>query len=406
MAVKASDRAIKALKPSAVRYEAPVAGNRGLVITVWPSGEKAWTYRGRIGGKLYREKLGAYPAVPMAAALLEFSKLREQRARGVDLAARRQRSAQQARRSPTVKTLCADFIERHAKPNKRTWVQDQRMLGKDVLPAWSRLRAEAITRGDVVALLDQITDRGSPMQAGKVLALVRKVWNFGIDRGALVSNPAARIPRPTKARTKDRVLTDDELKAAWPKLPKSGIRPQVAAAIRLQLLTGQRIGEALQVEWSEIDLDERTWLISAAKSKNRREHLVPLSDQAVALIEAQPRVSGFVFPAGRGEKAIRSEVAAHELADALPQMGLPKFTTHDLRRTVETRLASLGIPKETRDRVLNHADRSVGGVHYNRYDYLPEKRAALEQWSQLLIDVVEGKRKGNIVQMKRKASNG
>jgi integrase len=402
MVVKASDLAIKALKPRTVRYEIPVAGNRGLVITVWPSGEKAWTYRGRIGGKLYREKLGMYPATTLTAATLKFAELRDQRSKGVDLAERRQRIAQKARHSPTVKALCIDFIERHAKPNKRTWVQDQRMLDKDVLPAWSRLRAEGITRADVVALLDQITDRGSPMQAGKVLALVRKVWNFGIDRGALTSNPAARIPRPTKARAKDRVLADDELKATWAKLSKSGIRPQVAAAIRLQLLTGQRIGEALQAEWEEIDLAERAWLIPASKSKNRREHLIPLSDQALAIIQAQPRMSRFVFPAARGKLAIRSEVAAHELADALPQLGVAKYTTHDLRRTVETRMASIGIPKETRDKVLNHADRSVGGVHYNRYDYLPEKRAALDQWGQFLAGIIGGKKKGNVVPIRKR----
>lgn len=405
MPVKASDLAIRALKPRAARaYEVPVLGNRGLVVTIHPTGEKAWTYRGRIDGKLYREKLGMYPAMTLVAATLKFTELRDQRSKGVDLAARRQRSAQKARHSPTVKALCGDFIERHAKPNKRTWMQDQRMLNRDVLPAWGRLRAEGITRADVVSLLDQITDRGSPMQAGKVLALVRKVWNFGIDRGALAINPAARVPRPTKARTRDRVLTDAELKDAWLKLPKSGVRPQVAAAMKLQLLTGQRIGEALQAEWSEIDLKERIWLIPASKSKNRREHLLPLTDQAAAIIEAQPRMSRFVFPAGRGDSAIRTEVAAHELADALPNTGIAKFTTHDIRRTVETRLASIGIPKETRDRVLNHTDRSVGGVHYNRYDYLPEKRAALELWAQRLTDAVVGKRGGNIVQMKRKAS--
>ena len=176
------------------------------------------------------------------------------------------------------------------------------------------------------------------------------------------------------------------------KLPKADIRPQVAAAIQLQLWTGQRIGEALQTEWTEIDTSERTWRIPASKSKNRREHLVPLTAEALALIEAQPRISRFVFPAARGDAAIRSEVAAHELAGALQDTDIAKFTTHDSRRTVETRLASLGVAKETRDRVLNHVDRSVGAVHYNRYDYLSEKRAALEAWAAKLAQIVSGKK--------------
>src|SRR4051812_42986226 len=123
MAVKASDLAIKALKPRAVRYEVPVVGNRGLVVTIWPSGERAWTYRGRIGGKLYREKLGDYPAMPLNEARLAYARIREQRDKGVDLAARRQRAAQHDRQSPTVKALCRDYIERHAMPHKRTWEQ-------------------------------------------------------------------------------------------------------------------------------------------------------------------------------------------------------------------------------------------------------------------------------------------
>jgi integrase len=324
-------------------------------------------------------------------ARMAYAGLKEQRDRGVDLAARRQRAAQTDRLSPTVRKLSGDYIERHAKPNKRTWAADERMLAKDVLPSWGRLKAESITRTDVVSLIDKINDRGSQMQAGKVLALVRKIWNFGIERGVLGMNPAARIPRPARVRTRDRVLSDIELRTVWKKLAKADLRPQVRDAILLQLLTGQRIGEALKAEWSEIDLKERTWLIPASKSKNRREHLVPLSEQAAALLDAQPRATNFVFPAGRGELSIRSEVAAHELAEAMQMLGISKFTTHDLRRTVETRLASLGVDKEIRDRVLNHADRSVGGVHYNRYDFLREKRGALDLWATRLEQIRSGK---------------
>ena len=144
--------------------------------------------------KAVPREAGRLPGYAPNEARLAYARIREQRDRGVDLAARRQRAAQHDRSSPTVKALCRDYIDRHAKPNKRTWVQDERMLDKDVIPAWGRLKAEGITRTDVVTLLDRISDRGSPMQAGKVLALVRKVWNFGIDRGVLALNPAARIP--------------------------------------------------------------------------------------------------------------------------------------------------------------------------------------------------------------------
>jgi integrase len=409
--VKPSDLSIKALKPRAARYEVPVAGHRGLLVTVQPSGEKAWTYRTRTNGRLYREKLGTYPAMTLAAAQEAFGKIRNDRAKGVDLPARKQVAAQQARRNPVVSELCAEYLERHAKPRKRTWREDELMLNKDVLPAWGRLRAESIGRRDVTALVDSITDRGSPMQAGKVLALVRKVWNFGIQRGVLTVNPAARMPRPAPVKSRDRVLTDAEILAFWTHADTCGLRPQVAAALKVELLTGQRIGECLSVEWDELDLAAGTWLIPAAKSKNKREHLVPLTARAVELLDAQPRVSPFVFPArldaARTEKRpIRSDVAAHELREvlrvpkgrsakpnslhaAMRDLRAKPFTSHDLRRTVETRMASLGIGREVRDRVLNHRDASVSGMHYNRHDYFREKRAALGTWESCLRTILD-----------------
>ena len=408
--VKPSDLAIKALKPRATRYEVPVAGHRGLVVTVQPSGDKAWTYRTRANGRLYREKLGIYPAMTLAAAQEAFGKIRNDRARGVDLAARKQMAAQQARRNPRVSELCADYLERHAKPNKRTWREDELMLNKDVLPAWGRLRAESVGRRDVTALVDSITDRGSPMQAGKVLALVRKVWNFGIQRGAVAVNPAARMPRPATVKSRDRVLTDAEILALWTNADASGLRPQIAAALKLELLTGQRIGECLSIEWDELDLTAGTWLIPGSKSKNKREHLVPLTARAVELLSAQPRIGPFAFPARTDakrpeERPVRSDVAAHELREvlrppkgrgaqpnplhaALREINAKPFTSHDLRRTVGTRLSSLRVDKEVRDRVLNHLDPSVGAVHYDRYDFLDEKRAALEAWASLLDTIL------------------
>lgn len=404
MSVKPSDLAIKALKSKSVRYEVAVEGHRGLVVTVHPTGDRTYSYRGRIDGRLHRERLevAGVPVSTFAEARKVYAALVTDRRNGVDLPSRDQQAKQARVERPTVAKLCADYIERHAKPNKRSWQQDARMLDKDVLPAWGKLKADAITRPGVVALLDEITDRGSPMQAGKVLALVRKVWNFGLDRGAVPANPAARIPRPVKVRAKDRVLSDAELRALWLHLDESGMRPQVAGALRLQLLTGSRIGEALSVEWTEVDAKAAAWLIPSAKSKSKREHLVPLSAPALAAIQAQPQAGRYVFPArGKEPKAIRTEVAAHELTEALAgdtafarairEAGGQPFTSHDLRRTVETRLASLGIGREVRDRVLNHRDASVSGTHYNRHDYLAEKRAALDAWASLLDGIVSGK---------------
>lgn len=402
MAIKASDLAVRALKaPKSSKDEVGVIGYRGLVVIVYPGGEKVWTYRTRKDGRLYRERIGTYPGTTLREAVRRYAELRDERSKGVDLAARRQRTVLEARRAPSVADLADDYIERHAKPNKRTWRQDAAMLKADVLPRWARLKAKSIERSDVNALLDAIVDRGAPMQAGKVLALVRKLFNFGIERGVLAVNPATRIPRPTRPRIRDRVLADDEIRAFWHGLDQSKVRKQIRAALRLQLLTGQRIGEVLGARWCDVDLEAGTWLVPATRSKNRREHMVPLSPAAVSVLKDQLAIGALVFPAARGDQPIRSEVAAHELAEALPKLGAGKFTTHDLRRTVETRLAALGFGREVRDRVLNHVDRSVGATHYNRHDYLVEKRRALEAWATALAAVLDQSTRSNVSALRR-----
>ena len=402
MAIKASDLAVRALKaPKSSKVEVGVIGYRGLVVIVYPGGEKVWTFRTRKDGRLYRERIGTYPGTTLREAVRRYAELRDERSKGVDLAARRQRTVLEARRAPSVADLADDYIERHAKPNKRSWRQDAAMLKADVLPRWARLKAKSIERGDVIALLDAIVDRGAPMQAGKTLALVRKLFNFGIERGALAVNPATRIPRPTRPRIRDRVLADGEIRAFWHSIDQSKVRTPIRAALRLQLLTGQRIGEVLGARWCDVDLEAGTWLVPATRSKNRREHMVPLSPAAVAVFKDQVAVGDLVFPAARGDQPIRSEVAAHELAEALPKLGAGKFTTHDLRRTVETRLAALGFGREVRDRVLNHVDRSGGATHYNRHDYLVEKRRALDAWATALAAVLDQSTRSNVSALRR-----
>lgn len=402
MAIKASDLAVRALKaPKSLKIEVGIDGYRGLVVIVYPGGEKVWTFRTRKDRRLYRERIGAYPGTTLREAVRRYAELRDERSKGVDLAARRQRTVLEARRAPSVADLADDYIERHAKPNKRSWRQDAAMLKADVLPRWARLKAKSIERADVIALLDAIVDRGAPMQAGKVLALVRKLFNFGIERGVLAVNPATRIPRPTRPRIRNRVLADDEIRAFWHGLDQSKVRKQIRAALRLQLLTGQRIGEVLGARWCDVDLEAGTWLVPATRSKNRREHMVPLSPAAVSVLKDQESVGDLVFPAARGDQPIRSEVAAHELAEALPKLGAGKFTTHDLRRTVETRLAALGFGREVRDRVLNHVDRSVGATHYNRHDYLVEKRRALDAWANALAAILDPSTRNNVSTLRR-----
>lgn len=406
--IKANVKALSASrKPAEGHTEEALGGHRGLVLRIYASGERVLYFRYRLNGRLTRIRLGTFPTeITLEDAIAKRSELKGQLRNGIDPAGNAQRVKRERIAAPTIAAFAATYIERYAKIEKRSWKADELMLAKDVIPLWGNLKVAEITRHDVVGLVDTIADRGAQRQAGKVLSCVHRMFAFAIERSVVTTNPATGVKAPSATTTRDRVLTDDELRDFWTNIATCSLRPALRDAFRLQLLTGTRIGEVLGVEWSEISEADKTLLVPSSKSKNKSEHLIPLTAPAWAIVERQQRGSGLVWStkARTGKVvAIRSEVAAHELAEVMHEL-LPDrkyvkkteqdegksratFTSHDLRRTVETRLAALGVAKETRDRVLNHKDRSIGGTHYNRHDYFFEKRAALDRWACELIGI-------------------
>ena len=219
--------------------------------------------------------------------------------------------------------------------------------------------------------------------ANRVLALVRKIFNFGIAREMVEFNPCAQLERPGKERQRDRVLTDDEIRTFWGKLDQE--QPEVAAAFRLRLVTAQRGGEVFDMRWGDVDLGDRWWTIPGSDTKNGLPHRVPLSDQAVEILTAlrsrKPRDASeppYVLAGARGKRQ-RSEASG--------RLGLRDFWGHDLRRTAASRMASTGIQRLVIGKVLNHAERGVTAV-YDRHAYDGEKRAALDAWSRELADIL------------------
>jgi integrase len=408
--IKANVKAIAAArKPADGHAEKSIAGHRGLVLRIYASGERVMYFRYRLNGRLTRIRLGAFPTeITLEDAIAKRSELKGQLRKGIDPAGNSQRVKRERVLAPTITDFVSTYITRYAKATKRSWRADELMLTKDVIPEWGKLKVNEIGRQDVAALVDKISDRGAQRQAGKVLATVRRMLAYAVERDVITINPATGVKPPSAVSTSDRVLSDDELRDFWLNITESSLRPALRDVFRLQLLTGTRVGEVLGIEWSEVDEAAKTWLIPKAKAKNKTEHLIPLSGPAWAIVEANKR-DGLLWPTKtrKGEVVqIQTERAAHELAavmhELLPDRSYVKtgpddkgraratFTSHDLRRTVETRLAALGIAKETRDRVLNHKDRSVGGVHYNRHDYLQEKRSALDKWSRELLRIATG----------------
>ena len=380
--VTLSDRFVKTLKATRCRTDYYDATAPGLVLRVAESGRKSWCVVYRVCRLKRRMTLGTYPAVTLAAAR---KKAREARAQvqldTTDPAAERI----DARRGETVADLCTEYLERHAKRHKRSWKEDERIINAEVLPRWRQRLIKQLTRSDVRDLIEEIADR-APIMANRVLALVRKMLNFAVEREQLDANPAILLKKPGIERSRDRVLTEDEIRAVWGTFDEE-LSPTMAAAFKVRLLTGQRGGEVLGMQWTNIDLDAESWEIPGTLTKNGEVHRVPLVSATVAILrEQRARVSNdvawvFANEFGTGSVHHRAKKVAAQLSRALDFT----FRGHDLRRTCATGMAEAGVPVDSIAKVLNHVDRGARATRvYDRYSYDREKRAALDAWARRL----------------------
>ncbi|MEW8658462.1 MAG: integrase arm-type DNA-binding domain-containing protein [Candidatus Thiodiazotropha endolucinida] len=400
--MKFTDRKIKNLKPKQERYE--IWEGNGLGVRVTPKGVKSWVFMYRYQGKARRMTLGRYPKMTVAEAHSEHGKALVSLEKGIDPSEVEVEKRRQDRRAPTVKLLVDEYIEKWAKPRKRSWEKDQSTLDRDVVTEWGKRKAKDITRRDVVILLDGIVERGAPIQANRTLAVIRKMFNFAVSRDIVPSNPCLQVKAPASENQRDRVLSAEEIKLLWDALTKVDRKPGddqemrvtmakgTALALQFQLLTAQRKGEVAAAEWSEIDLEGKLWTIPAEKSKNKLPHRVPLSPQAVSLLEQikkESKESIWLFPSPRGQGKHHILETAIDHAARLNQeaIGIDHWVPHDLRRTAASMMTSIGISRLVVSRILNHVESGITAV-YDRHSYDNEKRKALEAWSRKLGSIL------------------
>lgn len=403
--MKLTDRTIKALKPAARRLDVYDDKIAGLALRVTPTGIKSWSLRYRAGGLMPRLTLGQYPTVTLEKA----RKKAQEALRAVDGGANPAAEKRAKRQGDTVADLAKDYIAKYAKVRKRSWVEDQRMIDVEVLPAWKGRKVKEITRRDVRELIEGIADRGSPIAANRYLALVRKMLNWAVSKDWIDANPAALMAKPGTERSRDRVLTDDEIRLVWSACEAE--RPAMCALMRLRLMTAQRGGELSQLRWSDIEGD---WLtLPATITKNKEAHRVPLTKAAKATIDALPQIEDcdYVFP-GRGDnrpcgdhKKAGQRITARVLATLQkddPDLTAFDFRGHDLRRTAATKMAAAGVSQSDIAKLLNHAEGGPRSTQvYNRYQYDREKRIAMETWGRNLAAILKGKKDaGKVISIK------
>jgi integrase len=382
-----------------------ISDGRGLFLVLQPkpTGARSWCLRYRRKADKRPRKLTFDGQLSLKEARAKAAEALRQVEAGADPAADKQqdrkakRLAAAERAADTVDSLVAQFIERHAKQNTRTWRSTELVFKRDVLSRWGGRSAHDIKKRDVIALNDAIvTDR--PIQANRVFAHVRKFFAWCIERDVLAISPCQGVKPPAPERQRDRVLSDGEIVAFWRATESDPAGPM----LRILLLTGQRRCEVSDgMCWPEINEADRTWTLPASRTKNQRAHVVPLSAQAWSILESLPRIAGgdLVF-AGVPDRTSYGRIK-ERLDAAMPKA--PHWVLHDLRRTVATGLQRLGVRLEVTEAVLNHTSGSRAGIVgvYQRHDWADEKRDALQRWADHLDTLVTAGKPAKVIPIRR-----
>lgn len=403
--MKFTDYTIKSLKPKKIRYEVYETNSSGFGIRISERGQKSWLTRYRRNGRLVKITHGPYDpkhGITLAAARLAHNECRKLLHNGIDPARKIHAKRQEERNAGTVADLAHEYLERYAKVKKRSWREDARIIEKDVLPEWRHLAAKDITRRDLVLLLDGVKDRGAPVMANRTLALLTKMFSFAIERGILDASPCVHIKKPGgKENPNMRALDQAEIRTFWTKLGEASMSEGTRLALRLILVTGQRSGEVAGAPWSELDMENRLWRIPETRTKNEHPHVVPLTDLALDLLEQAKALAGdstWVFPSPVADKR---SITSRSLARAVArnQLDLLHWSPHALRKSARTEMGKLVDPRFA-ERVLNHLPPKLERT-YDRHDYLPEKRQALEAWARRLQAIIDGDERDNVVSLSR-----
>jgi integrase len=360
----------------------------GLNLRVAPSGHRAWSlvYTSPASGKRARVALGTYPALPLVEA-----RARAIETRALIEAGHDPRAARAPTAAGTVAELIATYVRLHAHGKQlRSAREIDRRLKRDVLPVIGAIELCRLHRRDIVRVLDRIVERQAPAMARRVSTDLHCMIRFAVARGMLDHDVMAGM-RTERPAPRQRFLSDREIAALWPAL-EPVLGPEIGLALKVALVTAQRIGEVVGVNPAELDLPKRVWLIPAARSKNKCAHEVPLTELAADLIEKLlaygPRVS-----------VVKVAQLIRRRSAQLPVTG---WTPHDLRRTACTGMAMLGVSPFNVGAVVNHRGMTHGIVTtdtYVHYTYMREKREALELWAAHLQGLVAGA--GNVLPMRR-----
>lgn len=403
--VSLTHRSIEALRPAEAPYRISDQRCIGLAVRVAPSGVKTWdlAYRIRGSGKTRRVSLGRVTDVSLEKARERANALTSAARAGRDLIAEEHESQRTAASRLTVERLIELYVRRRVTGRLRTAKEIESRLKRALAPILPRY-ADDIRRRDVRELLDAVADQGIEREAEKRRQTVGAMFRWALSQDIVETDATAGLKAYDPGTPRDRVLTVDEIKALWNWFDFGALPSEPADIMKLELLTGARCGEISGMCADEIDRDEWSWTLPATRSKNKRPRVTPLVGLARQIIEARLSAgqAGPLFKAETGTVLTAAHIGHYLLArrDKLP---IGKFTTHDLRRTVATMLAEMGIGLDLVAALVGH---EAGGKetrtlvrHYVRTDMIERKLHVLRAWDERLQNIVGGREVANVVHL-------
>lgn len=399
-----------------VKAGAPIAGKAdggGLTFTLSKAGTATWVLRYRYGGKQMEYSVGRYPDLPLAEARVITADLRKRVQQGEDIACVKQDERAKAiaektkaqMQANTVKALADEWMERSLQEPYRS--RTASTFRRYVLPEIGALSPEQVTPAHIDHVLRQTVKAGVPTVANDLLRYLKRLFMYARKRHIVSNNPAQDFDLSDaggKEGSRSRALSIAEIGTFLTTMKEcETLGRDNELAFRLLLLLGVRKGELVCAAWAEFDLGAGLWRLPADRSKTKAEITIPLPALAVRWLrelEVRAANSPWVFPSRRVGSRRLGRISTDTLNAALSRLEhtLQAFTIHDLRRTVRTQLAAMGIAPHIAERVLNHKLKGVEGI-YDRHDYLEERRQALEQWAVMLANIEEG---GQVVPLHRK----
>ncbi len=421
-----STKQVENEKPDAAKVKELPDGD-GLYLVIQRSGTKSWAFRYRLDGKSYNMTLGRVARMTLAQARVAATGLREMVEKGDNPVALRKaekdaKDEAETERRFKLDKLLTDFAA--DKPERgRSRVQTKAFIDRGVARAWKVKGVEhkgwadrdvpTITKDEIDDLINSIRKTGRDTTANRVLACLRAFLNWCVEKKIVPISPLHGDKQPREQKRK-RVLLDAEIRLFWRACDEVG--QPFGPLFKFMLLTGQRRGEAAEITAAELRGNE--WWLDGERTKNGRDHIVPLSAAALEVLESVVRpksrrnapyiftttgdtpVSGF----SKAHATVHAKMVHLAEVDGLP-LAVKPWRLHDLRRTCASGLARLRVPLAVTESVLNHSSGTKSGLveTYQVHEYADEKREALELWAQAVADIVDGL--DPVAEIKRRAED-